>query len=97
MVDDVKPTAPKPLDKRLLAAALLLFVVGYALGQSGGGILPFAPKKERPLLNLVARVAKLGLWLMVVEPPPSDVPSHNSYAVRCEPGDPECLNHKAGW
>jgi hypothetical protein len=87
-----KPAA-KPIDKRLLAAAVGLFVVGWFIGQnqSGGG-LPWQPAKPRPVLTALARIAKFGLWLMVVSPPPPDLPeyAHTDH-------DDNYISHREGW
>jgi len=85
--------ATKPLDKRLLAAAVGLFVVGWVIGQnSPGGSFPWQPEKPRPVLTALARLAKFGLWLMVVQPPPPDLPERSF--VR---HDPDYISHREGW
>ena len=87
-----KPAA-KAIDRKILAIGIGLLVVGFALGQgSGGGGLPWMPKKERPILTALARIAKLGLWLMVVEPVPDDLPE-NQYTHL----DTDVINHREGW
>lgn len=85
--------AGKPLDRKLLAIGIGLLAVGFVLGQGSGGSLPWAPKKERPILTALARVAKLGLWLLVVEPVPDDLPDDNQYTrIDCDH-----INHREGW
>jgi hypothetical protein len=86
---------PKPaIDRKILAIGIGLLVVGFALGQgSGGGGLPWMPKKERPILTALARIAKLGLWLMVVEPVPDDLPDQNQYTHL----ETDVINHREGW
>lgn len=85
--------ASKPIDRKILAIGIGLLVVGFAMGQgSGGGGLPWMPKKERPILTALARIAKLGLWLMVVEPVPEDLPE-NQYTY----SDTDVINHREGW
>jgi hypothetical protein len=86
--------ATKPLDKRLLAAAVGVFVVGWVIGQnSPGGSFPWQPEKPRPVLTALARLAKFGLWLMVVEPPPPDLPPERSFVKH----DPDYISHREGW
>jgi hypothetical protein len=86
-----KPAA-KPIDRKILAIGIGMVAVGFLLGQgSGGGSLPWSPKKERPILTAIARVAKLGLWLLVVEPVPDDLPDENQYT---HTGD---ISHREGW
>lgn len=84
----------KTLDKKLLLIAGAIFVAGWFLGQAGaGGSLPWAPKKERPILTALARIAKMALWVMVVEPVPEDLPE-NRFATSL---DPNVVNHRRGW
>ena len=87
-----KPAA-KPLDRRLLAAAVGLFVAGWLIGQHAPSVsLPWETEKPRPVLTALARIAKFGLWLMVVQPPPPDVPPDQF--VR---HDPDYISHREGW
>lgn len=84
----------KTLDKKLILVAVAIFVGGWFLGQAGaGGSLPWAPKKERPILTALARIAKMALWVMVVEPVPDDLPE-NKFATSV---DPKVVNHREGW
>jgi hypothetical protein len=86
--------AGKPIDRKILAIGIGLLAVGFVLGQgSGGGSLPWAPKKERPFLTALARLAKLGLWVLVVEPVPDDLPDENQYTHL----DTDVINHREGW
>ena len=87
--------ASKPLDRKLLIIGIGLLAVGFVMGQgAGGGSLPWAPKKERPILTALARLAKLGLWvLVVVEPVPDDLPDDNQYTHL----DTDIINHREGW
>ena len=88
-----KPAA-KPLDRRLLAAAVGLFVAGWLIGQHAPSVsLPWETEKPRPVLTALARIAKFGLWLMVVEPPPPDLPSERSFVNRA----PDYISHREGW
>ncbi len=86
-----KPTG-KPLDRKILAIGIGLLVVGFVMGQGSGGSLPWAPKKNRPILSAIARLAKLGLWIMVVEPAPDDALA-NQYTRY----DADAINHREGW
>ena len=86
--------ASKPLDRKLLTIGIGLLAVGFVMGQgAGGGSLPWAPKKERPILTALARLAKLGLWVLVVEPVPDDLPDDNQYTHL----DTDIINHREGW
>lgn len=90
---EAKPAA-KPIDRKILAIGIGLLAVGFVMGQgAGGGSLPWAPKKERPILTALARLAKLGLWVLVVEPVPDDLPDDNQYTrIDCDH-----INHREGW
>lgn len=81
--------AGSKIDHRLLAIAVGLFIAGWLIGQHSGGLL--GPQNDRPVLKFLARVAKIGLWVMVAEQPPQDC-HDNSYASH---GDQ--INHREGW
>jgi hypothetical protein len=87
----LKP-ASKPVDRKILAIGIGLLVIGFVMGQGSGGSLPWAPKKNRPILSAIARLAKFGLWIMVVEPVPDDAPQ-NQYTRY----DADTINHREGW
>ena len=92
MSDDVKPAKATEWSSRTILACVALFAAGFVVGQGNTNVLPWQPEKDRPVLRFVARIAKFGLWLMVVQPPPPD----NTYVARCEEGE-ICLNHREGW
>jgi len=86
--------AGKPLDKKFLAIGIGLMAVGWAMGQGSCGIpLPWQPQKDRPILRALAKLAKLGLWVLVVEPVPDDLPDENQYTRF----DTDTINHREGW
>jgi hypothetical protein len=88
MSEESVTTKQQP-DKRLIAAAIGLFFVGWAVGQSSpGGGLPWKPEKPRPVITAIARLAKFGLWLLVVDPPPGP-PQYAKHDGT--------LNHREGW
>jgi len=79
-------------DRRLILAAVLLFALGWMSGQGGGN--PFGPAKpQRPFLTALAKLAKAGLWLLVVEPVPDDLPPDDNYAA----ANRDRINHRSGW
>jgi hypothetical protein len=90
---DVEKVEPKTfaLDRKLVAIAAALFVAGWFLGQQGQGAFPWQPQKDRPVLRFLAKVAKTGLWLLVVEPVPDDLPEYASVT------DHNHINHREGW
>jgi hypothetical protein len=84
-------TKPLSIDRRIVALCLALFVGGWLLGQNAGGTMPWTPARDRPVLSFLARVAKTGLWLLVVEPVPDDLPEYASVV------DHNNINHREGW
>jgi hypothetical protein len=50
-------------------------------------------RKSDPFLTALARLAKLGLWVLVVEPVPDDLPDENQYTHL----DTDVINHREGW
>lgn len=93
MSDEVTKAEAKKftLDRRLVACGVAVFIAGWFLGQQAGGNLPWQPAKNRPVLTFLARVAKTGLWLLVVEPVPDDLPEYASVV------DHNNINHREGW
>lgn len=79
------------IDRKLVACGVAVFIAGWFLGQQAGGDLPWKPAKDRPFLTFVAKVAKTGLWLLVVEPVPDDLPEYASVV------DHNHINHREGW
>lgn len=79
-------------DRRVIAACVLIFALGWFTGQGKGN--PFAPPKpERPVLTVIAKLAKAALWVLVVQPPPPDEPPPH-HVVRAEI---DRINHREGW
>jgi hypothetical protein len=80
------------LDTRVLIVACLI-VAGGLVFQT----LPAPrPKPERPVLKFLAKVAKLGLWLMVVR----DEPAPPTYAIDTHLVDEHgqrVLANREGW
>jgi hypothetical protein len=57
--------------KSLIVVVLLAFAIGMmAQGETSG-------RQERPFLKMLALAARVGLGLMVFEPPPQDVKVHH--------------------
>ena len=81
----------KEHQKTIVAAALVAFLVGWVVGQGAGDSFPWQPEKKRPVITAIARLAKFGLWLMVVEPAPEEA------APAQLAGNEGILNHKEGW
>jgi hypothetical protein len=57
---------------------------------------PVKPEPQRPVLRLLARLAKAGLWMMAFAEPP---PSEQAYVVhaRVDADGHRILNHGQGW
>lgn len=83
-------------DIRLLVIAGIL---GCALGwfAATSPASPIRPAPDRPVLRFLARVAKLGLWVMwAAEPPPQETKTYIVHARVDEDGHP-VINHARGW
>ena len=57
---------------------------------------PVKPQQDRPVLRLLARLAKTGLWVMMFAEP---APTHQQYVVhaRVDADGHRVLNHGQGW
>jgi hypothetical protein len=81
------------VDKNVIVIVAVVVIGGLALQT-----LP-APraKPERPVLKFLARVAKLGLWVLVAQsaPPPRVFAAHHVHHV--DDNGQRVLNHQEGW
>lgn len=83
---------PRPWhDRRVIAAGLVVFALGWFAGQGRNPLAP--PKPDRPVLTALARLAKLGLWVLVAEPVPEDPRPEQLVIV----SRTDRLNHREGW
>lgn len=80
---------------RMVIAAVACLALGWYIGQ-GDTLNPLVPHgNRRPILSFLAKIAKTGLWVMLVaEEPPRQEPFH--YAVR-RVDDPHSVRHTEGW
>lgn len=81
----------------LLAICLACLLCGYLAASIPGfrPVNPFHPQPDRPVKRLLARLAKLGLWLTVfAEPAPQ--PVERQYSAR-HPVHGSLVCHSEGW
>ena len=86
------------LPKRYLALALVAaLAAGYFLANDGASPRPPSPA-DRPFLTAIARLAKAGLWLLLVaEPAPEPTaPAELVHHVIGPDGHP-AVHHREGW
>lgn len=82
-------------EKRILVISAIL---GIALGwfAATSNLSPIKPAPERPVLRLLSRLARLGLWAaMFADPPPA--PTHRLAHARVDNDGHRVLNHGEGW
>jgi len=82
------------VDKNVLVIVAAIIIGGLAFQT-----LP-APraKPERPVLKFLARVAKLGLWVLVAQSPPSPrVFAAHGHVHQVNDNGERILNHQEGW
>jgi len=86
------------MSKRSIALCCLgCLLAGYLAASVPGfdPVNPFNPRPQRPFLKLLARVAKLGLWVTVfAEPSPMPVEQQYS-AAHCD--DRTLICNAEGW
>lgn len=83
--------------RSIVLACLGCLVAGYLAASVPGftPINPFHPKPDRPILRLVQRLAKLGLWVAIfADPPPR--PVEQQYAAAHHDGR-AMICHAEGW
>lgn len=83
--------------RAIVLSCLACLVAGYLAASVPGfdPVNPFNPRPQRPFLQLVSRLAKLGLWVTVfAEPPPRPVEQQYA-AAHCD--DRTMICHAEGW
>ena len=81
--------------RSVMLACLACLVVGYLVSTVPGfdPVNPFAPRPQRPVIQFLARLAKLGLWVTVfAEPQPQQ-----QYAARHCDDNKSMICHSEGW
>lgn len=78
----------------LVIAAILGAALGWFAATSPNS--PIRPAPDRPVLRLIARLAKLGLWVMAFAEP---APEQKFYVVhaRVDEDGHKVLHHGEGW
>lgn len=94
MADELTTTVLRKPDIRIL---VLSAIAGIALGwwAATSPASPVKPAPERPVLRFLARLAKLGLYVMWVAEPPAE----RRYVVhaRVDADGHKVLHHGEGW
>ena len=80
---------------RIVSIAVLVAVaVTWAAATSEYS--PIKPKADRPVLRLIQRLARVGLWVMwAADPPPAQ--QHYVVHARVDADGHRVLNHGQGW
>lgn len=83
-------------DLRIVSIAVLVAAaVTWAAATSDYS--PIKPKADRPVLRLIQRLARVGLWVMwAADPPPADSQQYVVHA-RVDADGHRVLNHGQGW
>jgi hypothetical protein len=81
-------------NRRLIAAVLIAFVLGWWWASSGPQ--PWSPHKDRPALTWIMRTAKRLLWIAIVADPPPAEAEPRAQALVGEDGF-RVVEHRRGW
>ena len=84
-------------DLRIVSIAVLVAAaVTWAAATSDYSPIKPKPESGRPILRLIQRLAKTGLWVMMFAEPP---PAQEAYVVhaRVDADGHRVLNHGQGW
>jgi hypothetical protein len=87
------------MNKREIQTAVVVGLVAVMLTwwAATSDYSPVKPEPQRPVLRLLARLAKAGLWVMMfAEPPPADSQAYVVHA-RTDADGHRVLNHGQGW
>lgn len=87
------------MSKREMQTAVVVGLVAVMLTwwAATSDYSPVKPEPQRPVLRLLARLAKAGLWVMMfADPPPADAQQYVVHA-RTDTDGHRVLNHGQGW
>jgi hypothetical protein len=86
------------MTKREIQTAVVVALVAVMLTwwAATSDYSPVKPEPQRPVLRLLARLARAGLWMMAFAEPP---PAEQAYVVhaRVDEHGNRVLNHGQGW
>jgi hypothetical protein len=86
----------KELDKKLVVAVVLAVAVTWCAATSDYS--PIKPKADRPVLRLVQRLARVGLWFaMLAEPAPQDTGGMVYHSQAYDEHGQRILDSGKGW
>ena len=86
----------KELDKKLVVAVVLAVAVTWCAATSEYS--PIKPRPDRPVLRLIQRLARMGLWVaMFAEPAPSSSEGLVYHAQAYDEQGQRILDSGKGW
>lgn len=87
------------MNRTILVVAAACLIVGYVASEIRfDPTNPFVPAKpDRPVAKLLARVAKLGLWVAVFAQPQPQTPEQFYADARRNCGENALVCHREGW
>jgi hypothetical protein len=82
--------------RSILLVGLACLAIGYLVSTVPGfnPINPFHPQPQRPVINFLARLAKLGLWVTMFAEPQQP---QQQYAARHGDDHKSMICHSEGW
>lgn len=91
--------APRANRRLIVACCLACVVLGYMVGQVKGldPLSPLTPGRDRPVLRLLSRVAKIGLWVAVFAEPSPQAPEVQYAHTRRHYTEGSLVCHQEGW
>ena len=81
----------KPDHRLTVASSIVCLALGWWLATSPASPVKPTPEHDRPVLRFLAKVAKMGLWVMLAGERPKTEVNHIAQH------DPNALNHAEGW
>jgi hypothetical protein len=84
------------LDKKLVVSVMLAVAVTWCAATSEYS--PIKPTPDRPVLRLIQRLARMGLWVaMFAEPAPSSTEGLVYHSQTFDERGERILDHGKGW
>lgn len=86
-------------DKKVMQTLVIAGILGVAVGwfAATSPLSPIKPERERPVLKLLAKLARTGLWVMMFADPPPKDSTHRIVHSRVDDEGHKVLNHSEGW
>lgn len=96
-MSDIAAPSPERDLRPLVIAGILGLALGWFAATSPASPVRPVPEADRPILRLLAKAAKLGLWVVAFADPPPPAQTHHVVHARVDEHGQKVLHHGEGW